>query len=260
MARVRLFVTCMVDAFRPDVGRAAVAVLEQQGDEVDCPLGQTCCGQFAYNAGYRREAAQLARHFVEIFEQDSSPIVALSGSCAAMVIHHYPALLRETAIEERGAVLEAEGWAERARAVGSRVREFSQWLGGRASAESPTAGVRGRVALHQGCHMRRILKEEQQPKALLEEAGYEVVELPDSDQCCGFGGTYSMTEWRVSTALADAKIAAFRRAEAEGASALVSADLGCLLHLGGRFRRLGAPDPTRHVAEILAADAKEAGG
>lgn len=254
MATVRLFVTCLVDVFRPEVGRAAVTVLERHGDRVECPLEQTCCGQFAFNAGYRHEAALLAKHFVEVFERDTTPIVALSGSCAAMVTHHYPDLLREAVIEERGSVKEAEGWAARAMAVGTQVVEFSQWLG-QGSPDSALGTVgRQRLALHQGCHMRRILEETRQPKELLEQQGFEVVELEDSDQCCGFGGTYSMTEWRVSTALADAKLKAFQDAQAGGAAYLVSSDLGCLLHLAGRLRRLGTQDPTRHVAEVLAGE------
>jgi L-lactate dehydrogenase complex protein LldE len=243
---VRLFVTCLIDAFRPDVGQAAVRVLEQAGATVEFPADQTCCGQFVYNAGYVSQAAVLARHFVSVFADARTPIVALSGSCAAMVIHDYPALVTTDV-----AAADGPAWAAAAQAVGGHVVEFSQWV---AAQDLPPAGGAAPtqcLAWHQGCHMRRVLGETTEPAGVLRRQGIDVRELADADQCCGFGGTYSLTEWAVSTALADAKIAALDEAGRQGATGVVSADLGCLLHLQGRMRRRGQTWPVYHVAEVL---------
>lgn len=254
METVRLFATCLVDAFRPEVGRAAVSVIEQRGVAVQFPSEQTCCGQFVFNAGYRSQAARLARHFVRVFERDDTPIVALSGSCAAMVRHEYPQLLADETSGE-----DAASWVAAARSVGEHVWELSQWVSAHEGPGDPAVPSQC-VALHQGCHMRRVLGETAEPAALLQRHGIETRELADADQCCGFGGTYSLTEPAVSTALADAKIAALQEACRQGASGLVSADLGCLLHLEGRMRRLGQSLPVYHVAEVLNARDLSPGG
>lgn len=236
---VALFVTCLVDLFRPTTGQAAVAVLERHGAEVECPTGQTCCGQFAYNAGYRDDAVRLAQHFVETFATTRGPIIALSGSCAAMVRTVYPELL---AGQVDAAVV---------RAVAERVQDFAEWyVGQEGAAERTAAGqTHARVALHVGCHMRRMLGAADTAHAALEAVGTRVDELPQAEQCCGFGGTYAMTEPAVSTAMADAKLAGWRVLQSEGAAALVSSDWGCLLHLAGRLARLGQPTPALHLAE-----------
>ncbi|PSR22377.1 MAG: (Fe-S)-binding protein [Sulfobacillus acidophilus] len=252
---VRLFATCLIDAFRPDVGQAAVQVLEQAGVEVQFPSSQTCCGQFVFNAGYRQQAAVLARHFVSVFQDESTPIVALSGSCAAMVVHEYPTLVIDGV-----AAGETASWAAAARAVGGHVVEFSQWVAAHLTPSGAAASAPRCLALHQGCHMRRVLGENAEPAQVLSRHGIEIQELVDADQCCGFGGTYSMTEWAVSTALGDAKIAALEEAGRRGAMGLVSADLGCLLHLQGRMRRRGLSWPVYHVAEVLREAMQPQGG
>lgn len=234
---VRLFVTCLVDAFRPGTGQAAVAVLERRGAQVACPAGQTCCGQFAYNAGYREEAAAMARHWLSVFGGEDTPIIALSGSCAAMVRHLYPDLLAGTPDEPQ------------ARRVGERVVDLTQWLVGHPG--NSVAASAMPVAVHTGCHMRRLLNARQAPLDVLSQAGARPAELADNDQCCGFGGTYAMAEPEVSTALADAKLARWREQRAEGAEALVGSDWGCLLHLAGRLSRQGEEAPVLHVAEWL---------
>ncbi|MCL5971421.1 MAG: (Fe-S)-binding protein [Firmicutes bacterium] len=265
MKPVELFVTCMVDAFRPTAGIAAVRVLERRGAEVRFPQEQTCCGQFSYNGGYHHEAAQLARHFVAVFESSDHPIVALSGSCAAMVIHEYPSLIAEDVLSTGGSKEEAADWKHRAEQVGLRAIELSQWItqqrpeGAAASHDAKSATS---VVLHQGCHMRRLLKANAEPEAALRQSGIQPLTVGDEDQCCGFGGTYSMTEWKVSTALADAKWDNIKKVVQEhAATCLTSADLGCLLHLEGRQSRLGETFPVLYLAEVIdQADQQEKGG
>jgi len=237
---VALFVTCLVDLFRPTTGQAAVAVLERHGAEVTCPTNQTCCGQFAFNAGYREDAVRLAQHFVETFAATRGPIIALSGSCAAMVRTVYPELLAghvdATAVDK----------------LAGRVQDFAEWYVAEEAAPGPNAVAReaaGRVALHVGCHMRRMLGAAHTARAALEAVGTTVDELPQAEQCCGFGGTYAMAEPSVSTAMADAKLVGWRTLAAQGTAALVSSDWGCLLHLAGRLARLGEPTPVLHLAE-----------
>lgn len=256
MESVSLFVTCMVDMFRPEAGRAALRVMERRGAQVNFPADQTCCGQFSYNAGYQHEAALLARHWIEAFESTSDPIVALSGSCAAMVVHIYPDLIKEDILAQGGDEGGATRWQTRAVAVGHRVLELSQWLLHAAypASSAPMASIGDAPPLiyHLGCHMRRVLHATTAAQTVLARSGVAVHEPEDEDQCCGFGGTYSMTEPMVSTALADTKWKYIHeKAKEASAVALTSADLGCLLHLEGRASRQGDPFPCLYLAEVM---------
>lgn len=254
MESVALFVTCLADMFRPQAAQAAVRVLERQGDRVVFPADQTCCGQFTFNAGYHREASQMARHFVETFETTSGPIVGLAGSCVAMVVHEYPRLLRANSLDGDG---DPEEWPERAERVAARTVEWSQWLA--KDATGPIPGDGPPFMHHLGCHMRRLLQATDTPERVCAARGVQLVEPEEADQCCGFGGTYSMTEPAVSTALADAKWEAIRQgADRTGALALTGADLGCLLHLAGRQNHQGGTYPVLHLAEVV--DLAETGG
>jgi L-lactate dehydrogenase complex protein LldE len=275
--RVQLFVTCMVDLFRPQAGMAAVEVLERRGVTVEFPAGQTCCGQFAYNAGHHREAAAMGRQLVRAFETDAGaadegavPVVALSGSCAAMVAHELPELLEHDAVERGRSQATAARWRERAEGLAGRLVELSTWLDGRGSVgagERSTAGAAETggeegggepsasslpLACHTGCHMRRLLHETEAPLRVLESAGAAPQELPDADQCCGFGGTFGLVEPDLSAAMADAKLDALATLRSDGAAGLVSADLGCLMQLGGRLSRRGDAFPALHLAEVVA--------
>lgn len=274
--RAQLFVTCMVDLFRPQAGVAAVGVLERRGVAVEFPAGQTCCGQFAYNAGHHREAAAMGRQLVRAFEADAGaadegavPVVALSGSCAAMVVHELPELLERDAVERGWSQATAARWRERAEGLAGRMVELSTWLDGRGSdgagerstAISEAGGEKGGgdpstsplpLACHTGCHMRRLLHETEAPLRVLEAAGAAPQELPDADQCCGFGGTFGLVEPDLSAAMADAKLDALATLRSDGAAGLVSADLGCLMQLGGRLSRRGDAFPTLHLAEVVA--------
>lgn len=256
MDSVSLFVTCMVDMFRPEAGQAAVRVLERKGHSVNFPDGQTCCGQFSYNAGYSEEAARLARHFIEVFETTPDPIVALSGSCAAMVVHAYPDLIAADLLRDGGNPAEVEAWRLRAETVARRILELTQALNecepGILLDSENVAADPTTMVYHLGCHMRRLLGASTEAETVMARSGVQLVVPEDEDQCCGFGGTYSLTEPMVSTALADAKwFFIDQAAERNGALGLTSADLGCLLHLEGRASRIGHNFPCRHLAEII---------
>ncbi len=249
MAKASLFVTCLVDLFEPTTAQSACSVLQRHGWAVAVPSEQTCCGQFAYNAGHWEEAQGMAQHFIDAFEsEDADVIVSLSGSCAAMVIHEYPTLLREMGEKQGQSADDTESWILRARVLGHKMLEFGEWLRQEAPLELP--GVKPeQVAVHHGCHMRRVLRATQPSDEVLASLGAIATDYPDQDQCCGFGGTYSMNEPVVSTALADAKRTALEQARLAGAQCLVSGDWGCLLHLAGRMEKKKDPWTVRHIAE-----------
>ncbi|WP_242848343.1 (Fe-S)-binding protein [Sulfobacillus thermosulfidooxidans] len=257
MKSVQLFVTCLIDMVRPEAAISAVHVLERRGIAVDFPEDQTCCGQFSYNAGYAHEAALLARHFIEVFEnkkkEPSQDIVALSGSCAAMIQHTYPELLYRDALEHGDSPDIAQQWKERAITLGERTHELSLWLHANVPSEE-SSEVKVKTAYHMGCHMRRLLAHSEDAMSSLRDYGIEGVEPKDGDQCCGFGGTYSFTEPLISTALADAKLDAVQQLLQDQKNEIIcltSADLGCLLHLEGRLRRTSSSFPVCHVAELI---------
>lgn len=251
MESVALFVTCLADMFQPQAAQAAVRVLERHGSAVTFPANQTCCGQFTFNAGYHREAAQLARHFIETFDGVSGPIVGLSGSCVVMVVREYPPLLEEAGREAGQSAATIKAWRQRAEAVAARTVEWTQWLA-RGETVTAASALARPVMHHLGCHMRRLLPETDSPAQICAMVGVRLVEPVEADQCCGFGGTYSMTEPAVSTALADAKWeAVLQRGAAEGALALTGEDLGCLLHLAGRQARQRGALPVLHIAELV---------
>ena len=234
---VQLFPTCLVNEFHPDAGMAVVRVLERLGFEVVVPEGLTCCGQPAYNAGFHDDARAVARHTLDVLSRTEGPIVVPSGSCSDMLIHQYVELFRGDARD-----------LERARSVSSRCREFSQFVvehGG----VGLTARLTARVAYHPSCHLLRGLGVRDQPKALLRAIdGVEPVAFTDQEECCGFGGLFSVKNADISGAMLDRKLNAIA---ASGADRLVSCDLGCLLHLEGGLRRRGAAITTQHLAQLI---------
>jgi L-lactate dehydrogenase complex protein LldE len=230
--RVALFVTCLADTLFPDVGRATVTVLERLGIEVVFPLEQTCCGQMHGNSGYPAEAAALAARFVEVFEEFDA-VVTPSGSCAAQVREHFGALLGG---DDRG--------------VPVRTWELSQFLTGVLGLEDVGSGFEGTVAYHPTCHSLRLLRVGDAPRRLLDAVpGLQLVELPDAEECCGFGGTFAVKNAGVSTAMLDDKIAAIT---ASGAGTVCACDSSCLMHIGGGLRRRRIEVRPLHLAEILA--------
>jgi L-lactate dehydrogenase complex protein LldE len=240
MPTVGLFVTCLVDLVRPQVGFAAVKLLEQAGCEVHVPRAQTCCGQPAWNAGDNRNAAAIARNVVEAFE-GFDYVVAPSGSCAGMLRRHYPDVLKDD-----------PRYAARALALAERSHELMSFLVRVRGMTSVAARCPKSFCYHDSCSSLREMGVRDEPRTLLSSVeGLERRELSDPEICCGFGGLFSVKYPEISERMADDKLA---DAKATGASMLVGGDLGCLLHLAGRARRKGIELEVRHAAELLAGD------
>lgn len=238
--KVGLYVTCLVDLFRPAVGFAAVRLLEAAGCAVEVPAAQTCCGQPAYNSGDRADAAALARRTIDAFEAYSYVVVP-SGSCAGMIARHYPALLKDD-----------PEYGPKAAALAGRTHELVGFLTRVLGLQRVPAPARypGRVTYHDSCSALRELGLDGEPRTLLASVeGVELVELPDREACCGFGGAFCVKYPEISTRMVEAKTAAIA---STGADTVCSADLGCLLNIAGRLRREGKPIAARHVAEVLA--------
>ena len=236
--KVALFVTCLVDLFRPSVGFASAKLLEQAGCQVEVPAEQTCCGQPAFNSGDARTARDLARRVIEQCE-GYDYVVLPSGSCAAMIRVHYPELFADDA-----------KWRERAGQLATRTYELVSFLVEVRGVKTVPAEFTGKLAYHDSCSGLRELGIRQQPRQLLASVkGLTRVELGDPEACCGFGGTFCVKYPEISAKLADDKLA---DAASTGADTLLGGDLGCLLHLAGRMRRKGSAVRVYHTAEILA--------
>ncbi len=238
--RIALFVTCLADTLFPSVGRATVRTLERLGHRVEFPQAQTCCGQMHINTGYIRDALPLVRHYVETFEP-YEVIVAPSGSCVGSVRHQYAMVARRCGDEKL---------ARRAEAVASRTHELSQLLVDVLGVEDVGAFYPHRVTYHPTCHSLRLLRVGERPLRLLRNvAGIDLVELPDAEVCCGFGGTFALKNADVSTAMLADKM---RNVVGTRAEACTAGDSSCLMHIGGGLSRLRAGVKTVHLAEILA--------
>ena len=243
--RVGLFVTCLVDLYRPSTGFAAVRLLEAAGCEVAVPPGQTCCGQPAYNNGDAETTRAIARSIIERFE-GFDYLVAPSGSCAGMIRCHLPELFVNDA-----------KWRERAERLASRAFELTSFLVdvcGVAAVErlrgaKAPGGIR-RATYHDSCSGLRELGVREQPRRLLAGVeGLDLVEMPDSDVCCGFGGTFCVKYPGISGRMVSEKVENIAEA---GADAVLAGDLGCLLNIAGRMGREGRSGRVFHVAEVLA--------
>ncbi|GAA5334918.1 MULTISPECIES: (Fe-S)-binding protein [Thermus] len=229
--RVALFITCLADQFFAEAGVAAVRLLRALGVEVDFPEGQTCCGQPAFNAGYWEEARPLARRTLEVF-READYVVLPSGSCASMVKNHYPELLPGS---------------QKALDLAERTYELSAFLVGVLGVEKLGEGLKGkRIAYHHGCHALRELGVREEPLLLLKGAGAELVPWEAAEECCGFGGLFSVKLPEVSLAMADRKVATLPQAEV-----LTSTDAGCLLHLAGRLAKKGVGLKVAPLATLL---------
>jgi len=235
--RVGLFVTCLVDLMRPSVGFAAVKLLEDAGCLVEVPV-QTCCGQPAYNSGDRGTTRDLAERVVTAF-RGYDYVVAPSGSCAGMIKVHYPELFADD-----------PNWLPRANELAARTHELTSFLVDVLGVTGVDASFHGAVTYHDSCSGLRELGVRAQPRRLLASIpGLTLVEMADSDVCCGFGGTFAVKYGDISGAIVDAKA---RNVEASHAPTLLAGDLGCLMNMAGKLTRDGKPIAVRHVAEILA--------
>jgi L-lactate dehydrogenase complex protein LldE len=238
MPRVSLFVTCIVDQLFPQVGMAMAGILERLGYKVDFPERQTCCGQPAFNSGYLEEARQVARHFLETF-RDAEYVVVPSGSCTAMIAHHYAELFRK---EPRR--------LEETHRLEQRVWEFSKFLLEVAKVEDVGARYEAVATYHDSCHALRELSIKEGPRKLLANVrGLTLREMEPAEECCGFGGTFSVKFPEVSGGMVRAKLDAIRRT---GAGVVVSVDSSCLMQIQGAISRAGMPVRTMHLAEVLA--------
>ena len=235
---VTLFVQCLVDGLYPEVGEAMVTIFNKLGIPLNCPLDQTCCGQPAFNAGYRRAGRVAAKRFIEIFE-DSEAIVCPSGSCVDMVKNHYPELFEDDV-----------KWFERAVKVGQRTFELSQYIVDILKIEDVGACYNGKVTYHDSCHLLRGLGISEQPRRLIRNIKKaELVEMKDSDRCCGFGGTFSVKYPVISTAMVDDKV---HNIIASGADTVTGCAVSCLMNIQGRLSRMGSSVKTLHIAQLLA--------
>jgi L-lactate dehydrogenase complex protein LldE len=240
---VGLFVTCLVDLFRPSIGFAAVKLIEAAGCSVSVPAAQTCCGQPAYNSGDRADTRAIAEQVIAAFEAYDY-VVAPSGSCAGMLKVHYDELFPA-----------GDAWHERAAAFSAKVHELVSFLVDVRGMRGVDAEFAGTVTYHDSCSGLRELGIRAQPRALLKSvAGLRLTELKDADVCCGFGGTFCVKYPDISNAIVERKTAAIA---ASGAGTLLAGDLGCLLNMAGKLKREGSAIETRHVAEVLAGMADE---
>jgi L-lactate dehydrogenase complex protein LldE len=235
---VGLFVTCLVDLFRPSVGFAAVKLIEDAGCTVEVPATQTCCGQPAYNSGDRADTRAIAEQTIAAFEKFDY-VVAPSGSCAGMLKKHYPTLFKDD-----------PAWLSRAEALSAKTHELVSFLVDIRGVDAVRARFEGSVTYHDSCSGLRELGIRAQPRKLLSSVdGLELRELADADVCCGFGGTFCVKYSDISNAIVTQKQA---RIEESGADMLLAGDLGCLMNMAGKLKRAGSQVEVRHVAEVLA--------
>ena len=235
---ITLFIQCIVDGMYPEAGEAMVSVFRRLGVTMDYPPDQTCCGQPAFNSGYRKEARAAAKHFIEVFEK-AGTIVCPSGSCVAMVRHHYPELFEDD-----------PAWLARARAVGKKTFEFTEYLVDVLGITDVGASFKGKVTYHDSCHLLRTLGIAEQPRKLISAVkGVEFVEMKDSDRCCGFGGAFSAKYPDISTAMVAEKA---QNILDSGAHAVVGCDMGCLMNIQGYLNRNNHNINVMHIAELLA--------
>lgn len=236
--RVALFVTCLVDLFRPSVGFASIKLLEAAGCDVEVPSAQTCCGQPAYNSGDAPNAAAIARQVVEAFE-GYDYVVAPSGSCGGMISKHYPDLL---AVDK--------DYADRARRLAAKTFELTQFLVDVRKMDKVAARLDSAVTYHDSCSSLREMGVKAQPRKLLAGVeGLRFTELPDGDSCCGFGGTFCVKYPEISNRMVEEKTGNIAKT---GADLLLAGDLGCLLNMAGKLKRQGSKIEARHIAEVLA--------
>jgi L-lactate dehydrogenase complex protein LldE len=238
--RVALFVTCLVDMFRPSVGFATVKLLRDAGCTVEVPRAQTCCGQPAWNSGDRETAKAIARQVIAAFEHYAY-VVAPSGSCAATIAKDYAAMFDA-----------GDPWAARARDLGARTHEITAFLTDVLGVAGVAQHLATIVTYHDSCSGLRSLGVEAQPRRLLASVeGLELREMTDHDVCCGFGGTFCVKYPDISNVMAGDKTRAIADT---GADLVLAGDLGCLMNMAGKASREGRTFRARHVVEVLAGD------
>lgn len=234
--KVSLFATCLVDMFQGNAGKAAVELLERLGCEIDFPDAQVCCGQPAYNSGYVKESKEAMKRMITAFEH-AEYVVSPSGSCAYM-FQEYQHVFKGDSV-----------WEPRAKKLAEKTYELTQFIVEVLNVEDVGAKLKGKATYHTSCHMTRLLGVREAPMRLLKNVkDLEFEELPGKEQCCGFGGTFSVKMAQISEQMVDEKVGHIEETEAE---ILIGADAGCLMNIGGRIGRQGKPIRVMHIAEVL---------
>ncbi|WP_010300527.1 (Fe-S)-binding protein [Kurthia senegalensis] len=234
--KVSLFATCLVDLFQTDVGKATVELLETLGCEVTFPRGQVCCGQPAYNSGYTKDAKEPMKKMIDTFI-DEEWVVTPSGSCATM-FQEYPHIFKDDPI-----------YAEKAQRLADKTYELTDFIVNVLNVTDVGASYHHRVTYHPSCHMTRLLGVKDAPLTLLKNVkGLELVDLPNSYNCCGFGGTFSVKMGNISEQMVDEKVNCAVETDAEY---LIASDGGCIMNIDGRMQRRGETMRTKHIVEIL---------
>jgi L-lactate dehydrogenase complex protein LldE len=237
---ITLFVQCLVDSLYPEVKDAVEKIFHRLSLDVVCPADQTCCGQPAFNAGYRKEARNAAARFIDIFDE-AETIVCPSGSCVNMVRHHYPLLFEND-----------PKYLDKAIALGSRLFELTEFLVDVLKVEDIGAAFSGKVTYHDSCHLLRGLSVRSQPRRLIQNVkGATLVEMKDSDRCCGFGGSFFLKYPDISAAMASDKVLAVMDS---GADVVVGCDMGCLMQIQKHLILLGSGIQALHIAQLLTMD------
>lgn len=235
---VGLFVTCLVDLFRPNIGFSALKLLEEAHCNVSVPLNQTCCGQPAYNSGDQQSAKALAKAVIESFE-GFDYVVAPSGSCAGMLKHHYPQLFAKD-----------KDWYERSKSMAEKVYELTSFLVDIVKYKGINSHLESKITYHDSCAGLREMGIHDQPRTLLSQVeGLELVEMEKADVCCGFGGLFSVKFGEISNAIVSEKCDDISACKPD---MVLAGDLGCLMNIAGKLKRQGSDIPVRHIAEILA--------
>ena len=238
MTTVQLFITCLVDSFYPQTGEAIVSILRRLGMTVEFPADQTCCGQPPFNAGLRTEARPIVQHTIRVFEKTGGDIVIPSGSCAHMIKHGYSELFQDDPV-----------WLSRAQGLGDRVYEFTEYLVDKLGATDLGARWDGTLTYHPSCHTLRGMKIDHQPRLLLSNVrGAHIVDLPHPEECCGFGGIFSLEHPELSAEWLKRKIG---NLELTRCPTLVVTESGCLMHIAGGLHRQKKKQRVMHIAEVL---------
>lgn len=235
---VQLMITCLLDTLYPATGEAVVRLLERAGADVHLPAGQTCCGQPAFNAGLRLDARRMAIHTIQVFQDAPGDVVVPSGSCAGMIRTQYSELFADDPV-----------WLPRAQSLAKRTYELTEYLVDVMGVTDFGAHFQGALTYHASCHLLRELGVHSQPRALLaavQEA--RLVDLPGEQECCGFGGVFSVEQPEISAAMVERKIA---NLESTGAATVVACDAGCITNINGALHRRGKPPIAVHIADIL---------
>ena len=238
MTTVQLFVTCLVDSFYPQTGEAVVEILRRLGVSVEFPRDQTCCGQPNFNAGLRDEARSIVQHTIRVFENTEGDVVIPSGSCTHMVRHNYAELLADDPV-----------WLPRAQGLARRTFEFTEYLVDHLGVSELGARWDGPLTYHPTCHLHRGIGVDRQPRLLLANVqGAEIRELPEAEDCCGFGGIFSVEHRELSAEFLKRKIGNLEKTDSP---VLVTADAGCLMHIAGGLHRQKKAPKVLHIAEVL---------